>query len=151
MAGREILDKPDRIPVRVRDDGALFYPLERIGARPGDDADAIGIRLVNGIADSTFCWRTMGCLINLSIDIFRRPCTAGPATAPARRPCRPQAARGVKQIPQLLQLRDLFYLVPKAGIEPAWYCYHRILSPARLPVPPLRLIFSKNTATARRG
>ena len=29
-------------------------------------------------------------------------------------------------------------LVPKAGIEPARYCYHRILSPARLPVPPLR-------------
>ena len=29
-------------------------------------------------------------------------------------------------------------LVPKAGIEPARYCYHRILSPARLPIPPLR-------------
>ena len=32
------------------------------------------------------------------------------------------------------------YLVPKAGIEPARYCYHRILSPARLPIPPLRLM-----------
>ena len=30
------------------------------------------------------------------------------------------------------------YLVPKAGIEPARYCYHGILSPARLPIPPLR-------------
>ncbi len=29
--------------------------------------------------------------------------------------------------------------VPKAGIEPARYCYHWILSPARLPIPPLRL------------
>jgi hypothetical protein len=29
-------------------------------------------------------------------------------------------------------------MVPKAGIEPARYCYHRILSPARLPIPPLR-------------
>ncbi len=27
-------------------------------------------------------------------------------------------------------------LVPRAGIEPARYCYHRILSPARLPIPP---------------
>ena len=31
-------------------------------------------------------------------------------------------------------------MVPKAGIEPARYCYHRILSPARLPIPPLRHI-----------
>ena len=29
-------------------------------------------------------------------------------------------------------------MVPGAGVEPAWYCYHRILSPARLPIPPLR-------------
>ena len=29
-------------------------------------------------------------------------------------------------------------MVPKAGIEPARSCPHRILSPARLPVPPLR-------------
>jgi hypothetical protein len=28
--------------------------------------------------------------------------------------------------------------VPKVGIEPTRYCYHRILSPARLPIPPLR-------------
>ena len=28
-------------------------------------------------------------------------------------------------------------MVPGAGVEPAWYCYHRILSPARLPIPPL--------------
>ena len=28
-------------------------------------------------------------------------------------------------------------LVPEAGLEPAWYCYRRILSPLRLPVSPL--------------
>lgn len=31
-------------------------------------------------------------------------------------------------------------LVPKAGIEPARCCHHWILNPARLPIPPLRLI-----------
>ena len=30
-------------------------------------------------------------------------------------------------------------LLPKAGIEPARYCYRRILSPVRLPIPPLGL------------
>ena len=29
-------------------------------------------------------------------------------------------------------------VVPKAGLEPARYRYHRILSPARLPISPLR-------------
>ena len=29
-------------------------------------------------------------------------------------------------------------LVPKVGIEPTRCCHHRILNPARLPVPPLR-------------
>ena len=29
--------------------------------------------------------------------------------------------------------------MPATGIEPVRYCYHRILSPARLPVPPRRL------------
>ena len=29
--------------------------------------------------------------------------------------------------------------MPRAGLEPAQYCYHRILSPARLPIPPPRL------------
>ena len=28
--------------------------------------------------------------------------------------------------------------MPATGIEPVRYCYHRILSPARLPVPPRR-------------
>ncbi|MDN5361401.1 MAG: hypothetical protein PWP70_448 [Moorella sp. (in: firmicutes)] len=37
-------------------------------------------------------------------------------------------------------LEPLLFLVPKAGVEPARYCYHWILSPARLPVPPLRRI-----------
>src|SRR5690606_17744935 len=29
-------------------------------------------------------------------------------------------------------------MVPREGIEPSRYCYHRILSPARLPIPPPR-------------
>ena len=39
-----------------------------------------------------------------------------------------------KQIPCICRL---FFLVPEAGLEPAWYCYRRILSPLRLPVSPL--------------
>ena len=31
--------------------------------------------------------------------------------------------------------------VPEAGIEPARYCYHWILNPARLPIPPLGPVF----------
>ena len=34
------------------------------------------------------------------------------------------------------QLLTRSFSVPGAGIEPARYCYHRILSPARLPIPP---------------
>ena len=30
------------------------------------------------------------------------------------------------------------FLVPVVGVEPTWYRYHRILSPARLPIPPYR-------------
>ena len=30
-------------------------------------------------------------------------------------------------------------LVPVVGVEPTWYCYQRILSPSRLPIPPYRL------------
>jgi hypothetical protein len=30
--------------------------------------------------------------------------------------------------------------MPKVGLEPTRYCYHLILSPARLPVPPLRRV-----------
>ena len=32
----------------------------------------------------------------------------------------------------------LIYSVPEAGIEPAQHCCYWILSPARLPIPPLR-------------
>ena len=32
------------------------------------------------------------------------------------------------------------FLVPMAGVEPARYCYQRILSPSRLPIPSHRLI-----------
>ena len=31
-------------------------------------------------------------------------------------------------------------VVPVVGVEPTRYCYHRILSPARLPIPPYRHI-----------
>ena len=34
------------------------------------------------------------------------------------------------------------YLVPEAGVEPARYRYHWILSPARLPIPSFRRIYS---------
>ena len=27
-------------------------------------------------------------------------------------------------------------MVGEEGIEPSWYCYHWILSPTRLPIPP---------------
>lgn len=33
--------------------------------------------------------------------------------------------------------------VPEAGIEPARPCEHRILNPARLPVPPLGLVIGR--------
>lgn len=32
----------------------------------------------------------------------------------------------------------LFYMVPVVGVEPTRSCPHRILSPARLPIPPHR-------------
>jgi hypothetical protein len=31
-----------------------------------------------------------------------------------------------------------FSVVPVVGVEPTRYCYHGILSPARLPIPPHR-------------
>lgn len=31
------------------------------------------------------------------------------------------------------------YVVPGEGLEPSRHCWHRILSPARLPIPPSRL------------
>jgi hypothetical protein len=36
-------------------------------------------------------------------------------------------------------------MVPEEGVEPTRPCGHRILSPARLPVPPLRVGNSKIT------
>ncbi len=32
----------------------------------------------------------------------------------------------------------VLYLVPEGGLEPPQYHYRRILSPLRLPIPPLR-------------
>ncbi len=39
-------------------------------------------------------------------------------------------------------LRVVLFLVPKVGVEPTRYRYHRILSPARLPIPSLRQVLS---------
>ena len=36
------------------------------------------------------------------------------------------------------RINVLFSTMPQTGIEPVLYHYNRILSPARLPVPPLR-------------
>jgi hypothetical protein len=46
----------------------------------------------------------------------------------------------------------LIFLVPKKGVEPLRCCHRRILSPLRLPVPPLRhSIFSCNNYFNRKG
>ncbi len=50
------------------------------------------------------------------------------------------ALRTVKQ--KDLQSQVFLKLVPKAGLEPARCRHHRILSPARLPIPPLRHLVS---------
>ena len=42
------------------------------------------------------------------------------------------------KIKLLLIKRLIGVSVPRAGIEPARYCYHWILNPARLPIPPSR-------------
>ena len=51
---------------------------------------------------------------------------------------RPPACKTGALPAELRTHKNIWSLVPKAGIEPARYCYHRILSPARLPIPPLR-------------
>ena len=42
---------------------------------------------------------------------------------------------------KLLSLRG-YLMVPVVGVEPTRYHYHRILSPARLPIPSYRLAYS---------
>ena len=66
----------------------------------------------------------------LGVHFIRHPCLTRklrvlPPTAP-------------KIIPRLLS--GVLFLVPMAGVEPARYCYQRILSPSRLPIPSHRLI-----------
>ena len=58
------------------------------------------------------------------------PCTT--------RKLRVLAPAAPKIIPRLLS--GVLFLVPMAGVEPARYCYQRILSPSRLPIPSHRLI-----------
>ena len=43
----------------------------------------------------------------------------------------------------------LRFLVPVAGVEPARYCYQRILSPSRLPIPSHRRILCKTAIKQR--
>ena len=47
--------------------------------------------------------------------------------------------------------RALFFLVPVVGVEPTRYRYHRILSPARLPIPSHRRLYyeAQRLASAR--
>ena len=54
--------------------------------------------------------------------------------------------------PAELRTHILFVLLvamPATGIEPVLYFYNRILSPARLPVPPRRLVIMSGTNRAR--
>ena len=48
--------------------------------------------------------------------------------------CKVVRATGTKKIDPF----GVIFLVPGAGVEPARYHYHRILSPARLPIPSFR-------------
>ena len=49
-----------------------------------------------------------------------------------------RAKRKTPEQPLLGGLRSFVCMVPEAGVEPARYRYHRILSPARLPIPSFR-------------
>ncbi|WP_458408123.1 MATE family efflux transporter [Anaerotignum sp.] len=60
-----IIDKPDTIIVRFRDNGAAFDPLAYLS---NQDADAYGIRLIHALADSFEYRRNMG-LNNLIIHL----------------------------------------------------------------------------------
>ena len=77
------------------------------------------------------CGRLGRCIVQrLCATAIVHPCTTRklrvlPPTAP-------------KIIPRLLS--GVLFLVPMAGVEPARYCYQRILSPSRLPIPSHRLI-----------
>ena len=62
----------------------------------------------------------------LGVHFIRHPCLT--------RKLRVLAPAAPKIIPRLLSG------VPMAGVEPARYCYQRILSPSRLPIPSHRLI-----------
>ena len=43
-------------------------------------------------------------------------------------------------------------IVQEAGLEPARYCYHRHLKPARLPIPPLlRTVIQRNLLMRKMG
>ena len=46
----------------------------------------------------------------------------------------------IKKQPTLKRL--IAFLVPVVGVEPTRYCYQRILSPSRLPIPSHRLLFN---------
>ena len=66
----------------------------------------------------------------LGVHFIRHPCLT--------RKLRVLPPAAPKIIPRLLS--GVLFLVPMAGVEPARYCYQRILSPSRLPIPSHRLI-----------
>ena len=74
------------------------------------------------------CWFRI--LAKLGASTIVHPCTT--------RKLRVLAPAAPKIIPRLLS--GVLFLVPMAGVEPARYCYQRILSPSRLPIPSHRLI-----------
>ena len=66
----------------------------------------------------------------LGVHFIRHPCLT--------RKLRVLPPAAPKIMPRLLS--GVLFLVPMAGVEPARYCYQRILSPSRLPIPSHRLI-----------
>ena len=66
----------------------------------------------------------------LGVHFIRHPCLT--------RKMRVLPPAAPKIIPR--SLSGVLFLVPMAGVEPARYCYQRILSPSRLPIPSHRLI-----------
>lgn len=73
-----ILDKPDHLLIRLRDNGAAFDPVDYVKTEPA--ADHIGIRLIFGLADSMEYRRTMGLnVLMITLNKDRIACNNDPA------------------------------------------------------------------------
>ena len=87
----------------------------------------------------------LGCHIvwQLSAADFKHPCLKLGASTIVH-PCTTRTVRvrppSTKKAGICLFRHIPAFLVPMAGVEPARYCYQRILSPSRLPIPSHRLI-----------